>query len=190
MISSLDKPALRIQARHRRAEAFAARPDAGLKLAAFAETLAVPPGGVAAGYWPMAEEIDPRPLMEALVARGCLLCLPVVEAKAAPLGFRAWRPGDALEAGPHGTVHPLSDASSLMPHMLLVPLLAFDGRLHRLGYGGGYYDRTLESLRAAGPIRAVGLAFAAQRLDSLPAEADDQRLDAVLTECGLILAEG
>ncbi|MBF0325014.1 5-formyltetrahydrofolate cyclo-ligase [Magnetospirillum moscoviense] len=189
MTSPFDKPALRLLARHRRAAAFAARPDAGQALAGFVDDLDIPDSAVVAGYWPMADEIDPRPLMEVLAGTGCRLCLPVVETRAAPLLFRAWQPGQALEPGPHGTFHPAAQAEVVVPGVLLVPLLAFDESLHRLGYGGGYYDRTLQSLRLAGPVRAVGLAFAAQRLDSLPAEADDQRLDAVLTECGLILAE-
>lgn len=158
-------------------------------LAALAPRLGLAAGTVVAGYWPMGDEIDPRPLMAALAAAGCRLALPVVAARGTPLTFRAWAEGDMLEGGPHGTVHPLVEAPALIPHTLLVPLLAFDLGCFRLGYGGGYYDRTLETLRKNAQVRAIGLAFAAQQVAAVPRDGHDQRLDAVATELGLITPE-
>ncbi len=141
---------------------------------------------VMAGYWPLGDEIDPRPLMTALAGRGWSLALPVVVGRACPLIFRAFTPGDSLDAGPHGTHHPGPANPQLRPHLVLVPLLAFDRRGFRLGYGGGYYDRTLDILRGGAHVKAVGLGFTAQEVDDLPTDAHDQRLDAILTEDGLL----
>lgn len=138
------------------------------------------------GYWPLPGELDPRPLMEALAARGAALALPVVVAPDAPLAFRGWSSGDRLESGPHGTAHPTQAAPLLVPTLLLVPLLAFDAKGFRLGFGGGYYDRTLDALRRGGGVVAVGLAFAAQQSPALPSDPWDQPLDIVFTEEGLL----
>lgn len=137
---------------------------------------------IVAGYWPMRSEIDPRPLMLAFAARGAQLALPVVAARDAPLVFRVWRNGDALIAGPHDTCHPLHAAPQAVPDIVLVPLAAFDRRGHRIGYGGGYYDRTLAALRAAREIVAVGVAFAVQEVETVPASPHDALLDLVLTD--------
>ncbi|PKU25207.1 5-formyltetrahydrofolate cyclo-ligase [Telmatospirillum siberiense] len=141
-----------------------------------------------AGYWPMAGEADVRPLLEALAARGCRVGLPVVESKGRPLAFRLWQPGMALEAGPHGTAHPPTDVPVMEPDLLLVPMLAFDRRGRRLGYGGGYYDRTLALLRGKRTVTAVGIAYAAQEMPVLPDEPHDQRLDWVVTETAALEA--
>jgi 5-formyltetrahydrofolate cyclo-ligase len=146
----------------------------------------VKPGVVVSGYWPMGEEIDPRPLMEALAARGHPLALPAVRAAGEPLDFRAWAPGDALRPAGFGTSEPRREAALLQPAVLLVPLLAFDAAGYRLGYGGGFYDRSLAALRAAGDILAVGLAFAAQQVAAVPRESTDQPLDLVATEAGIV----
>lgn len=159
------------------------------KLAINLDVVAYAPGMVVAGYWPMGDEIDPRPLMECLAGRGCPLVLPVVTARGRPLSFRRWDVGDLLEDGPHGTLHPLADAPELVPDILLVPLLAFDAGGYRLGYGGGYYDRTLAGLRAQGRVTAIGLAFAAQRVAAVPRDHHDQPLDLVLTENGPLTPE-
>ncbi len=140
------------------------------------------PDQVVAGYWPMAGEADVRPLLEALARRGCPVVLPAVVAKDQPLLFRRWHPGMPLEAGRHGTFHPPPHSPALRPDLLLMPLLAFDRRGGRLGYGGGYYDRTLAALRGERPATAVGIAYAAQEMDALPHEPHDQRLDWVVTE--------
>ena len=151
-----------------------------------AERMAQAAGAVVAAYWPMGDEIDPRPLMAALAARGCRLALPVVATRGTPLQFRAYAEGDVLGPGLHGTVHPAAHAPAVVPALLLVPLLAFDRQCYRLGYGGGYYDRTLEVLRNNAQVKAVGLAFAAQEVTAVPRDGHDQRLDAIATENGLI----
>lgn len=164
-------------------------PAAAVALAAHAPRLGLAAGAVVAGYWPLGDEIDPRPLMAALAGLGCRLALPVVVSRAAPLQFRAWAEGDALEAGPHGTAHPFETAPCLRPDVLLVPLLGFDRGGWRLGYGGGYYDRTLERLRENAQVRAIGLAFAAQEMVAVPRDGHDQPLDAIATERELIEPE-
>jgi 5-formyltetrahydrofolate cyclo-ligase len=143
-------------------------------------------GPVVAGYWPMGEEADVRPLLEQLTRRGVIAALPVVVAPHAPLQFRRWVPGDALEAGRHGTRHPFASADIAVPDILLLPLLAFDARGGRLGYGGGYYDRTLEVLRAerGRRITAIGIGYAAQAVDAVPRGRHDQPLDWIVTEDG------
>ncbi|CAA7615144.1 5-formyltetrahydrofolate cyclo-ligase [Magnetospirillum sp. UT-4] len=166
-----------------------AGPAAGLKLAAQAGALEVGHGRAVAGYWPMGDEIDPIPLMERLLGAGCRVALPVVTARGRPLDFRAWEPGQALEPGPHGTAHPPAAAQAVVPAVVLVPLLAFDRDGWRLGYGGGYYDRTLDLLRRNAQVRAIGVAFAAQRVAHVPRDGRDQRLDAVLTELGVVTPE-
>jgi 5-formyltetrahydrofolate cyclo-ligase len=114
--------------------------------------------------------------------QGCELALPVVQAKGQPLLFRAWRPGDSLEAGVFGTLQPSARREALEPEALLVPLLACDEDGWRLGYGGGFYDRTLASLRAKRKVTAVGVAFNAQLIPGVPHGPDDQRLDWLLTD--------
>ena len=137
---------------------------------------------VVSGFWPMAEELDIRPLMIELHNQGCQLCLPVVMAKQQPLVFRAWRPGDPLEQGAFGTLHPQPKREVVEPDALLVPLLAADEEGWRLGYGGGFYDRTLERLRSKKSVTAVGVGFNAQLVPEVPRGPNDQRLDWLLTD--------
>jgi len=137
---------------------------------------------VVSGFWPMAEELDIRPLMIELHNQGCQLCLPVVVAKKQPLAFRAWRPGDPLEQGVFGTLHPSPRREVLEPDALIVPLLAVDEEGWRLGYGGGFYDRTLEGLRSKKNITAIGVGFNAQLVPEVPHGPSDQRLDWLLTD--------
>ncbi len=171
----------------RRAAAAALGSEAGERLReSFLSALPLPPAQVVAGYWPLPEEIDVRPLMTNLHLSGHVLVLPVVVGRGQPLIFRRWRPSLALDAGVYGISVPSAEAPEATPGVLLVPLLAFDGEGRRLGYGAGYYDRTLATLRRAGDILAIGAAYAAQRMDSLPEGASDQRLDWVVTEEGAI----
>ncbi len=135
-----------------------------------------------AGYWPMADEIDVRPLMSRLFADGWTVLLPVVVASEEPLVFRRWQPGMALEAGGFGTRHPGPEAPEIVPDILLVPLLAFDDRGFRLGWGGGFYDRTLSRLRATEDVNAVGIAYQGQKVDSVPHSSNDEPLDRVVTD--------
>lgn len=141
---------------------------------------------IVGGYWPIGDEIDPRPLLKALDEAGWQCALPVVEKVGSPLCFRAWRPGDVLEPGAHAIPAPLAAAAMVTPTLLLVPLLAFDRTGHRLGYGGGYYDRSIAALRGAGALLAVGLAYAGQELAAVPTAGDDVALGWVVTECEAI----
>jgi 5-formyltetrahydrofolate cyclo-ligase len=140
-----------------------------------------PDGAVVGGFWPLEGEIDIRPLLHALHARGHEVALPETTRKGEALRFRRWQPAAPLRQGRFGTLHP--DGSETIPDFLLVPLLGFDRRGHRLGYGGGYYDRTLASLPLA---FALGCAFAAQELDAVPAGEYDVPLPAIATETGVI----
>jgi 5-formyltetrahydrofolate cyclo-ligase len=149
---------------------------------AFLAAITPDPGTVVAGYWPINGEADIRPLLSHLDARGCVTALPEVVGRGTSLCFRRWRPGDPLEPGLFGTRQPPVTAPIVSPTVVLVPLLAFDAGGGRLGYGGGFYDRTLPVLRAAGPLLAVGVAYAAQRAEAIPTDDHDQRLDWILTE--------
>ena len=144
---------------------------------------------IVSGYCPIRTELDPTPLMEALAGAGHRLCVPVIEGQGRPLSFREWTPGCAMIEGPFGASVP-AEGTTLEPRILIVPLVAFDANCWRLGYGGGFYDRTLELLRACRATTAVGIAYAAQEVPSVPREATDQPLDAVVTEGGIIRAGG
>jgi 5-formyltetrahydrofolate cyclo-ligase len=182
------KIAMRSQAKARRRLAAPGAAAAAARLAGAAEAVAAlaAPGAVVAGTWPLGDEIDGRTLLERLAALGHSLALPVVVAPDQALVFRRWTPGEALEQGPFATRHPAATAPAVVPGLVLVPLLAFDGEGFRLGYGGGYYDRTLALLRGAGRVTALGLAYASQRVPSVPHDGHDQRLDGVVTEEGLM----
>lgn len=140
------------------------------------------PTSIFAGYMPIGSELDCRPLLNRLAAAGVPLCLPVVTAPDAPLLFRRWLPDDPLVPGSFGISEPGAAAPEVTPQVLLVPMLAFDRQGHRLGYGGGYYDRTLKALRAAHDIVAIGVAFAGQLRDKVPVSGGDEPLDWILTE--------
>jgi len=178
-VTGENKSALRLNARAARTALARACPDIAERIAAFAD--AIEAGRIVAGYWPVRDEADPRALMRALAGRGAALALPRIDAKGAALSFRRWQEGDALTDNHHGIAEPRAEAEVLVPDVVLVPLLAFDARGHRLGYGGGYYDRTLASLSA----RAIGVAYSGQEIDAIAAEPHDRRLDAVVTELGM-----
>ncbi len=139
---------------------------------------------VVAGYLPIRSEIDPRPAMLAVLALGLQVCVPVIEAVAQPLVFHGWTPECATVRGRFGVEVPATGAV-VRPDVLLVPMLAFDARGHRLGYGGGFYDRTIAALRAEGRLLALGLAYAAQEMPAVPLGDHDMRLDAIVTERGI-----
>lgn len=134
-------------------------------------------GRVLAGYWPMRDEADPRP---AMAAHAGPVCLPVVTGPARPLVFRLY--DGRLEGGGFGTSHPPVECPEVTPEVLIVPLAGFDRQGHRLGYGGGFYDRTLRKLRAEGRVTAIGFAFGAQEVGVIPAEATDEALDLLVTD--------
>jgi 5-formyltetrahydrofolate cyclo-ligase len=144
--------------------------------------IAVPKGTIVSGFMPMSTEINPLPLMRKLAAHGAQLALPVIQGRGKPLLMRAWSFGAPLEARQWGIKEPLDDAPVVNPDVLLVPLACFDRVGHRIGYGAGYFDKTIRALRAKMSVTAVGLAFAAQEIDRVPATHFDERLDLVLTE--------
>jgi len=151
----------------------------------FLAAIRVAPGAVVSGYFPVREEFDVMPLMGRLARAGIVCALPVIERRNAPLLFRAWRSGAALAQNPFSIPEPLDDAEVVVPNVLLVPLLAFDSEGYRLGYGGGYYDRTLNTLRATGDtVLAVGMAFTEQQVDHVPHQTYDEKLDWVVSERG------
>ncbi|MCZ0812109.1 MAG: 5-formyltetrahydrofolate cyclo-ligase [Pseudomonadota bacterium] len=137
-----------------------------------------------AGYMAIRSEIDPLAAMEEAAAHGPV-GVPVIAGPGMPLTFARWTPGCALEPGPFGAMIP-AQGEVMTPEIVIVPLVAFDRRGGRLGYGGGFYDRTLELLRAARPTMAIGFAYGAQEDDALPLEATDQPLDMVVTESEVI----
>lgn len=184
------KAAMRDAAQERRKAAHAAAQGAGQGAGEAARDHFLAAGlhegaRVASAYRRIRSELDPTPLMLALVERGCRLCVPVIEGKGLPLKFREWTPQTRMQPGPFGAQVP-SEGDWLQPDLLIVPLLAFDDTGLRLGYGGGFYDRTIARLRGNGPVRAVGFGYAAQRVDAVPADETDERLDAIVTEAGLV----
>jgi 5-formyltetrahydrofolate cyclo-ligase len=155
------------RAARRRRKAIAASGGAELSAEICRRALAevdIPAGARVSAYWPIGDEADPRPLMQALHERGHEILLPVVVANGSPLRFRLWAPGDELEPAGFGTWVPKPDCLARDPDLLLAPLLVFDRAGYRLGYGGGFYDRTLQKLRAQKTIRALAFAFAGQEI--------------------------
>ena len=141
---------------------------------------------VVSGYSPIRSELDPMPLMQALAAQGARLALPCVTARGQALIFRAFAPGDRLMLGPLGIPEPSPIAPEVVPDIMLVPLAAFDGRGHRIGYGAGHYDVTFAHLRKTRHVVGVGIAFAVQEIEEVPALSHDVALDYVLTETRVV----
>lgn len=161
--------------------------------AAAAETIAgrplpvtISPGMIVSGFSPMKTEINPLPLMRKVAALGARLALPAIAGRGKPLTMRAYAFGDELARGQWGIREPKSDAPEVAPDILIVPLAAFDRAGHRIGYGAGYYDMTINALRAKKKIVAMGIAFAVQEVASVPATQRDARLDFVITEREII----
>ena len=148
--------------------------------------MALPENPVVSAYWPMKTELDLRPLMSSLYNRGLTVALPVVAGKDEPLIFRRWEPAARLVEGPYGTEQPDEKYETVVPDVLILPLLAFDRRGGRLGYGGGFYDRTVAALRQKGNPVVIGAAFSDQEIDRVPLEETDEKLDFVLTEKEII----
>ena len=174
----MTKAAVRSAALARRKSAFeAATPQQSGRLS---EVLARHRGVPIAGYSPMRTEIDPIPALTQAADEGPV-AMPVITGAGQPLEFRQWHPGCEMVPGPFGASVPAT-GPRLRPEIIVVPLVAFDRRGGRLGYGGGFYDRTLEQLRSAGPVLAIGFAFAEQEAEALPLEPTDQPLDLIVTD--------
>ncbi len=158
------------------------RAAAAQAIAAHSLPIEMPSGSVVSGYAPIRSEIDPFPLMKRFSQRGLILALPVIVGRDQPLIFREWTIDTPLVRGPLGIFQPSADAEEVVPDIAIVPLAAFDRAGHRIGYGAGHYDRSLDLLRSKKRIVAIGIAFAAQQIDTVPAEPHDVRLHCVLTE--------
>jgi 5-formyltetrahydrofolate cyclo-ligase len=178
-----EKKALRETARAKRAELARACPDFAQRIAAHTDALPVSPGTMISGYIAMGDEADPAQLLKVLQAHGCEIAYPLVH-RGQPLTFHVPVEGEHWIRSAFGVLEPRSDWPLAHPSLLLVPLLAFDAAGYRLGYGGGYYDRTLAQFRASRAIIAIGIAFAGQQMDHVPREARDEPLDGVITEQG------
>jgi 5-formyltetrahydrofolate cyclo-ligase len=166
------RDALPAETRVAAAEAIAARPL----------PIAVPEGAIVSGFMPLKTEINPLPLMRKLAEAGARLSLPCIAGRGKPLIMRAYAFGDEFARGQWGIREPLPTAAEVDPDILIVPLAAFDKTGNRIGYGAGYYDITINALRAKKTVTAIGIAFAAQQFPAVPTTERDERLDLVLTE--------
>jgi 5-formyltetrahydrofolate cyclo-ligase len=183
-----DKALLRTEMSTRREAAHGLVKDAA-PLALLAHAFPVKPHAdrsTVSAFHPYQSEIDARPLLGKLAGEGWTTALPVVIKLGQPLEFRRWLPGEPTIAGKWGILRPTDEAPIVEPDVLLVPLLAFDRKGYRLGYGGGFYDRSIAGLASQKPIISIGLAYAAQEIDLVPHDDLDQRLDFVMTERDLI----
>jgi 5-formyltetrahydrofolate cyclo-ligase len=137
---------------------------------------------IVSAFYPYQSEIDARPLLGKLAGEGWTTALPIVIARGQPLQFRRWLPGEPTIAGKWNIPRPTEDAAIVEPDVLLVPLLAFDRKGYRLGYGGGFYDRSIARLAATKTIFTIGLAYAAQEIAHVPHDDLDQPLNYIMTE--------
>ncbi|MEP1934134.1 MAG: 5-formyltetrahydrofolate cyclo-ligase [Roseibium sp.] len=178
-----EKDVLRTAALARRTEmAEIERIEKSLLIVEHVDELPLPHGAVVAGFWPIRDEIDPRPLMDKLRQAGHRLCLPVVTEP--HLVFRYLERGADMVPAGFGTMAPGSNAEALRPDVLLMPLAGFDQHGNRIGYGKGHYDTAIAALETTGPLLCIGLAFAIQEVDLVPAEGHDKALNGILTENG------
>jgi len=179
------KAALRHWAQQQRAAVNADAADKAAHAVArlFSQGIVLKENQIIAGYWPHKTELSPVPLLQQWSATGGACALPAMRGQERPLVFRHWEPGAALQRGNFGICEPAASAPEVTPGILLVPLLAFDRAGHRLGYGHGYYDRTLQALRQHSPVLSIGLGFAGQEVEGLlPSAPHDQPLDWIITE--------
>lgn len=178
------KAALRLKARATRAAILNSTRAGAAKAVAehFFGTVPLKTNDIVAGYWRIKDEMDVQPILIRLMDSFQPVCLPVVLGDDLPLELRLWEQGTPLYEAGFGTLAPSELAPQVEPDVIIMPLLGFDSRGTRLGYGGGYYDRTLEKLNKK--PRLIGVAFAAQELDSIPREAHDVPLDVIVTEQG------
>jgi len=176
-----EKTRARLQAKQRRTEVHSSRVGPELIKHFPANQFR---NAIIGGFWPLSGEIDILPLLNACYDAGHELCLPCTPRVGNPLTFRDWTPSDTLKKGAFNTREPHPNKAEIYPNLVLMPLLAFTESGERLGYGGGFYDRTLDALRERGEVFACGVAYAGQKAASLPTDAHDERLDGILTETG------
>ena len=185
MMISARKQAMREEALARRQALRAAAPDAAWRMARnFIAAIPVPPSAIVSAFVAIGDETDPAPLIDLLRKEGHAIALPRVVRKGEKLVFHLYEKGAALAPGVFGLSQPAKDWPEAIPDVLVVPLLAFDARGNRLGYGAGFYDRTLAALRASRNILAVGFAFAGQEVPDVPHRESDEPLDWIVTETG------
>ena len=185
---SIAKQTLRKTAAQNRKDAKLSHPNAAENCADYAdEIMALYAPSMVAAYWPIRTELDPIPLLQAIMRLGADACLPVTPAEGQPLRFHQWDGQAALEEGPYGTKQPSSSLPVVSPDVILAPLLAFDADCWRLGYGGGFYDRTLAALEAKGhEAHVIGIAYDEQQVGQVPIGKYDRALSAILTPTRLI----
>jgi 5-formyltetrahydrofolate cyclo-ligase len=160
----------------------AERQAAAATIAARGLPVEVTPGAIVSGFMPMKTEINPLQLLRKLADAGAQLAMPCIAGRSKPLIMRAWQFGAPLKSGQWGIREPMPDAAEVAPDILIVPLACFDRAGHRIGYGAGYYDMTINALRAKKKVIAIGIGFAVQEIPRVPATERDARLDLVLTE--------
>jgi len=188
-MSNIDeqKKSQRKLAKQNRALAFKQDPQAGQKVCdAWCQHKPYEQQQIISVYWPLGDELDPLPLLMGLHKLGHQMVLPVMLGAAKPLMFRSWAPGDSLQDAGFGTREPSADKTTYEPDIILAPLLAFDQHGFRLGYGGGFYDRTLERLRQHKQVSVYGIAYAAQEVDQVVRGQYDQPLDGIVTQQGIM----
>ena len=151
----------------------------------FMEALTIIGDGSIAGYWPISTEFDVKPLLQKLSCAGITVSLPAVIPDQKTLVFQSWSKSMQLVKGPYGTLQPVGSSALITPDILMIPLLAFDSAGGRLGYGGGYYDRTLADLRKEKKVTAVGIAYVGQEINEVPTCSSDERLDWIVTEADI-----
>ncbi len=180
-MANIDKALLRKNAKARRLELFQNNDDASNKL--FANfNFTISENDIVSGFIPIGSEIDPCNLMREIAKMGAKLCLPRINSDTNNIDFHEYKFGDQLEIGKMGLQEPFANKQTLDPDIIFVPLLAFDENLYRLGYGGGYYDRAIAKLRQIKKIITIGIGFDEQKIDNVPIEPHDEKLDYILTE--------
>ncbi|MGB2294253.1 MAG: 5-formyltetrahydrofolate cyclo-ligase [Candidatus Puniceispirillum sp.] len=184
-----EKQVLRRSATKIRKRLFEQQAQADISLAAHVDALLERFGrGIYAAYLPIRSELSPLPLIARLAELSIQTAMPITPAPGNPLDFRLWATGDKLDDGPYDTKQPSANAPVCQPDVILAPMLAFDSACWRLGYGGGFYDRSIRGLREAGhKVVAIGIAFSGQQVEQVPTGPYDMALDAVLTPDGLLM---
>ncbi|HCH23423.1 MAG TPA: 5-formyltetrahydrofolate cyclo-ligase [Oceanospirillaceae bacterium] len=181
------KQAFRVTAKAKRLQAFQDQPQAGVQIAEMISgVLELPAHSNVSVFWPLAEELDTLPILHALHTAGHQVLLPIMQGAGKPLLFGCWAPGDVLVEAAFKTLQPSPEQARMTPDVMLCPLLAFDRNGYRMGYGGGFYDRSIAQIKAQGELCTIGIAFAAQEVDSIVIGEFDEPLDMIVTEQEII----